>query len=384
MKFKTEQEILLSMINKAQEHYLISADDDLVERVANEEQTENQYVLDLATHAYILHDFTMLMEEMYNGVDISTAMGDQLDRLGHLVNVPRLPGLPASVTLQLSLSLPQTTDITIPSGTVVLIDQLQVDPYITYTTDSTITIHAGTTTASVTCSSDLHALQRRIPAESVQGLEGFPTVNVTNLEESTSGRNIEEDSDYRQRILLWNVKNQVGTKASFDAYLGTVEGLDDYKLIKQPEGVGTLTIVCDCEEGRLPEINEGIQENCMIFSDDPVQTIKPDDLNLDVELECMITREPIQHTVSEIIELIIKETETFVNGGNMRTGGSIHGMHIGEDFMSSQLVMHLHSMFPELLSIEVTNYTITDELGDPAVVTDYKKLQSRTTEVEIT
>ena len=99
MNFKTEQEIHLAMIQKAQERNLISEADDLVERVANEEQTENQYVLDLATHAYILHDFTMLLEEMYTGVDIGTAMGEQLDRLGHLVNVPRLPGIPAQVTL---------------------------------------------------------------------------------------------------------------------------------------------------------------------------------------------------------------------------------------------------------------------------------------------
>jgi len=384
MNFKTEKEIHLAMINHAQEIKLISEADDLVEQVSNGDRTENQYVMDLATHGYILHDFTMLMEEMYTGVDIATARGEQLDNFGKLVNVPRLPGLPAQVTLQLSLTLPQTTDINIPSGTVVNIDQLQVDPYLTYTTDSAVTIHAGTTTASVTCSSDLHALQRRIPAESVQGLEGFPTVNVTNPEESTCGRNIEEDNDYRQRILLWNVKNQVATKEAFDAYLGTIEGLDDYKLIKQPGGVGTLTIICDCEESRLPEINEGIQENCMIFSDDPVQTINPYNLNLDVELECMITREPIQHTVSEIIELVRKETETFVNGGDMRTGGSIHGMHIGEEFMPSQLVMHLHSMFPELLSIEVTNYTVTDDEGDPAEVNDYKKLLSRTVEVEIT
>ena len=379
MRFRTEKEILLEMIAKAQEHQLLGEADDIVERVGNDELTENQYVLDLATHAYILSDFMGQLEEMYTGVDIATARGEQLDRLGNLVNVERLPGLPAQIGLDLSLSLAENEDIIIPAGTVVLIDQLQVDPYITYTTDEQVTIKAGSTTASVTCSSDYHALQRRVPAECCYGLEGFANVLVTNRYEGTSGRTIEEDDQYRQRILLWNVKNQIGTKAAFDAYLGSYVGLDDYKLVAQPEGVGTLTVVCDCTEDALIPLQRGIQENCMLYTDDPVDCVGYTPIHLDIAVTATVTREPIQHTVSELIELIQREVEVFIDGGNQRTGGTTHGLHIGEELAQSQLMMHLHQMFPELTEITAITVTPVPEEGQEEAeeLSDYHKYQSR-------
>lgn len=386
MEFKTEKEILLNAIAKADELGLLGDTTGIVERVANGENTENQYVLDLSTHAYILSDFINQLESVYDSCDIATARGDQLDRIGRLVNVNRLPGIPAMMVLELSLELPSTNDIIIPAGTKVLIDQLQVDPYITYTTDSQVRITAGSTEATVTCTSDYNGLQRKVPAESVYGLDGFPTVTVYNREESTSGRSIENDDDYRTRILLWNVKNQVGTESAFQAYLGEVQGLDDYKLIPRPNGqIGYLIVVCDCNESRLPEIQAGIQENCMLFTDDPCYCVNPSRVTIDMDISAQITREPIQHTVSEIIELIRHEVEVWIDGGISRTGAVISGRRIGESFVPSLLVMHLHNMFPELISVEVSSFSMIND-GDEEVaeVTDYDKLQSRTVEVEIT
>ena len=379
MRFRTEKEILLEMIAKAQEHHLLGEAEDIVERVGNDELTENQYVLDLATHAYILSDFMNMLEEIYTGVDIATARGEQLDRLGNLVNVERLPGLPAVIELQLSLPVSQSSDITIPAGTEVVIDQLQVDPYITYRTDEQVTIPSGTTSASVTCSSDYQSLQRRVPEGCVQGLVGFPTVIVYNQYEGTQGRTIEDDDNYRQRILLWNVKNQIGTKAAFDAYLGSYVGLDDYKLVAQPEGVGTLTVVCDCTEDALIPLQRGIQENCMLYTDDPVDCVGYTPIHLDIAVTATVTREPIQHTVSELIELIQREIEVFIDGGNQRTGGTTHGLHIGEELAQSQLMMHLHQMFPELTEITTITVTPVPEEGQEEAeeLSDYHKYQSR-------
>ena len=376
MKFKTEQEILLEMIAKAQEQNLLSETDDIVERVEKGELTDNQYVLDLATHAYINRTFVEMAEDIFLGMDIATARGEQLDKIGNIVNVHRFPGIAAQINLELSLDLPEPNDIIIPAGTVVEIDQLQVDPYITYTTDEQVTIAAGVTTATVTASSDRQALQRRVPAETTYGLQGFPLVAVYNREAGTTGRNIEEDTDYRQRILLWPVINTVGTKASFEDYLGEVQGLDDYKLIPRPNGqIGYLIVVCDCNESRLPEIQAGIQDNCMLFTDDPCYCINPARTTLNVELSFEITREPIQHTVSEIIELIRQEVTIWIDGGTSRNGNVLHGLRIGETFTPSQLVMHLHNTFPELISVSVE----TEETSIP----DENKFQSGTVEVTI-
>lgn len=384
MEFKTEREILLNAIAKADELGLLGDTDDIVERVANGENTENQYVLDLSTHAYILSDFINQLEAVYESCDIATARGEQLDTLGRLVNVNRLPGIPSMMVLELSLALPSTSDLIIPAGTRVLIDELQVDPYITYTTDAQVKITAGSTEATVTCTSDYNGLQRKVPAESVYGLEGFPTVTVYNREESTSGRSIENDDDYRTRILLWNVKNQVGTESAFQAYLGEVQGLDDYKLIPRPdERIGYLDVVCDCNESRLPEIQSGLQENCMLFTDDPCYCVGPSRVFVDISLSARITREPIQHMVSEIIALIRHEVEVFIDGGTTRNGSVIQGRRIGETFTPSLLVMHLHNLFPELISIEVSDYNMINDGGEDCEVSDYDKLRCRTVEVDI-
>ena len=374
MEFKTEKEILLSMVAKAQEQELLGDIEDIVEQIDNGQRTENQYVLDLATHAYILSDFTKQLEQMYQGVDVATAQGEQLDRLGNLVNVHRLPGIAAQLNLELYIDASQLDDIVIPAGTEVLIDNLQVNPYVTYTTDSKVVIQAGSTSVSVTASSNLYALQQRVPAETTYGLEGFPTVHVYNREAGTRGRTIEEDDDYRRRILLWNVQNQVGTKAAFEAYLGAVNGLDDFKLIPQPYGVGTLTIVCDCTEETLITIRGEVQDKCMLFTDDPVDCVAPSPTDLDIEITATITRDPIQHTVSEIIELVQKEVESYIDGGNTRNGPVTAGLRIGEDFIPSKLVAHLHNQFPEFTSISCdTLETSNDDYhkfrcGDTTVV----------------
>lgn len=363
MNFKNEKDILKLMLNQAQQKELISVDENFIQQVLDGEITENQYIIDLATHAYILHDFTTQLEEVNQSVDIATARGVQLDRLGNLLNVPRHMGVAAQLEIEVNLTLPETNDIFIPRGTELSIDALQVEDYVTYTTDDDVTIPAGVTTTTIMCSSNLQARQRRVAIESVYGLKGFPLLSVTNPDSGTSGRDIENDGEYRQRILLWNVANQRGTRQCFDAYLGELEGLDDYLLIPRPEGtIGTLTVVCDCIESQLPRIEEGIQEHCMIFTDQPAECVGVSRTVLDVSVSGTLVTTPISYTVSELQELIKSEIKVFVDGGYNRDGSVNRGLRIGEGFVQSQLLSHLHNMFPELLSISsVTEDTSIDE-----------------------
>lgn len=376
MKFKTEKQILATAVAKAQEYELISTSDDIVERVSNGEQTENQYVLDLATHAYILAEFMQVAEEILDNMDVATAQGQHLDNIGKLVNVPRYPGLAAQLELDVSLPLPESEDIFIPRGTVVLIDPLQVDEYITYTTDSDVTIAAGVTTATIMASSDMKAIQRRVPEDCVLGLEGFPQLNVRNEYAGTNGRSIENDDAYRQRILLWNVQNQRGTKESFDAYLHTVEGLDDYKLIPLVEGVGTMTVVCDCIESKIYDIEQGLRDNCMLLTDRGVDCVNPDITYLDISLDIAVTTDSIKYTLDELIQLIQSQTRIYIDGGYNLNGNIVQGLRIGESFIPSKYVTYLHNLFPELDSVTCN----TEEIS----ITDYDMLRARDVEVNVT
>lgn len=358
MKFKTEQEWLDMAIDKAEESDLITTDSGLRESIQEGQKTENQYVVDLATHAYINGEMSAVQERIYESFDLATARGESLDKFGNLVNVPRLPGIPAKLVVTVNLAVAQQADIIIQPGTRVLIDPTQVPDYVVYTTDETTTIKAGVTTATIYCSSNVSALQGRVSADSVTGLEGYPTLAVRNEYAGTNGRNMENDDEYRQRLQLWSVKNIRGTEESFKAYLGQVQGLDDYKLIPRDQGVGTLTVLCDCVDSMLADIEEGIQKNCMLFTDEHVVCAGPILMDLDVEVECVSADQPLQYTLSELTEMVQHEVGTFIGGGVTRTGESIHGLRIADDFIPSQLVMHLHNMFPELVSIEcVTQQT---------------------------
>lgn len=376
MKFKTEKQILATAVAKAQEYELISTSDDIVERISNGEQTENQYVLDLATHAYILAEFMQVAEDILDNMDVATARGQHLDNIGKLVNVPRYPGLAAKLELDVTLTLPESEDIFIPRGTVVLIDPLQVDEYITYTTDSDVTIAAGVTTATIMASSDMKAIQRRVPEDCVLGLEGFPQLKVRNQYAGTNGRSIENDDAYRQRILLWNVQNQRGTKESFDAYLHTVEGLDDYKLIPLVEGVGTMTVVCDCIESKIYDIEQGLRDNCMLLTDRGVDCVNPDITYLDISLDIAVTTDTIKYTLDELIQLIQAQTRIYLDGGYNMNGNIVQGLRIGESFIPSKYVTYLHNLFPELDSVTCN----TEEIS----ITDYDMLRARGVEVNVT
>ncbi len=363
MKYRTEKEILQMMLNQAQTSELISVDDQFIQQVLRGEITENQYIIDLSAHAYVLHDFSRQLESVNQSVDVATAVGAQLDKIGNLLNVPRHMGVAAQLEVELNLTLPEDNPIFIPRGTELIIDALQVPDYVTYSTDEDVTIPAGVTTATVLCSSNLMARQRSVAIDSVYGLNGFPQISTFNRDAGTSGRDIENDGEYRQRILLWNVANQRGTRQCFDAYLGDLEGLDDYLLVPRPEGeIGTLTIVCDCIESQLSRIEEGVQEHCMIFTDQPAECVGVSRTPLNVSVSCSVVDNPISYTVAELQQLIESEVKVFIDGGYNRDGSSNRGLRIGESFTQSRLLSHLHNMFPELLSISSsTEDTTVDE-----------------------
>ena len=91
MQHRTEQEILLQMIQEAQETELIRTNEELIPKLLNGERTENQYVLDLSMHSHVLEQLEDGIFNVYTDVDLNTATGEALDRLGRLVNIARAP-----------------------------------------------------------------------------------------------------------------------------------------------------------------------------------------------------------------------------------------------------------------------------------------------------
>lgn len=167
--------------------------------------------------------------------------------------------------------------------------------------------------------------------------------------------------------------------------------MDSYNIIPRYDGVGTVRVVCDCLPSLLETIRDGVQRNCMLETDYPVDVALPESETIEsITLDIVLNNEITTLTVSEIKELLVTQTQTFVSGGFNRRGQTRQGMSIGEDFVASKLVAYLLGQVPEVLGIVPT---INATSPDPNIygedvnliypVGENKKLSITTVNVEV-
>lgn len=338
------------MVEYAGELGLITVTDELLKQLVAGEKTENQYILDLATHNFALEPFTDALTSIWESIDINLASGEALDCLGRLFNVTRFPAQPGMVDVVFSVELHEPEDIHIPAGTRVWCDGLD-GSYGVYVTSEDATLPSGVMSGSVRCENSEYGVCTPLPEECVTRLEGFD-FTVTNPNAGTGGRNIEEDKDYRERIREWSSGLNKGTRQCIDNYLGMYDGLDSYALVPLYDGVGTLKIVCDTLESNLEQISSDVHDNCMLIADVPPLCVLPDSTTLST-LELTLTKGDgvISYTNDELTSLVEAQTRAFVEGGLKRDGTNIRGMGIGEDFIPSALIRYLLDSFPELVNV---------------------------------
>ena len=352
MDFENEQTRLLRMIEYAGEKGLINVDDELLQSISDGKRIENQYILDLSVHNHAQQPLYDAAETVHADIDVNTATGEALDRLGRLVGVTRFPAMPGTVDVVVDIGEGfMTEDITIPAGTLVLCDGLD-SSFGEYQTDETVVINVGTSTMTIRCSCTDYGVVQPLPVGSVTRLNGFD-LQVSNPEHGTSGRNIEEDEDYRQRIRNATTANTVGTRAYLESYLGMYEGLDGYTLVPRYDGVGTLKIVCDTTTANLEQIRDDVYANCMSLTDVPPLCVLPTDHNLQSLTVTVLVGDICTLTREELSQIIESQVHTFVEGGYTREGIRRPGYVIGRDFYPSALLGYLVSSFPELSNIRL-------------------------------
>ena len=364
MEFLSERDMLISMVTKAQDYNLISLDEDVVSRLEVGELTQNQYILFLSVYAYILNLFQNDIREIYNDMSIDTATGAGLDNLGALFNIKRVLSQPALLELNVELPVASDTNITIPAGTSVLFEEIFMnDEEFIVSVDTTIP--AGVTSTTVRAESVNHYFMQKIPENVVKGLAGFNSIVVTNPEPSTHGKNIEEDKDLRQRIKQWIRSNTKGTRACIEDYLAGYDGIDDFSIIPLFDGVGTLKIVCDTLPSMIPEIADDVYNNCMLITDaKPVIELPTDNVMTSINVYVTV-KEEAYLTNEELIQLVVRNVENYINGGILIDGTRYAGLGIGESFNPSQLIRFL---MQEVLDIENCYFTIPDGTTEKVLI----------------
>lgn len=348
MDFRNETEILISLLQNAGEKGLIQVDDNLISDVMSGKSIENQYVLDLATHATILAELEQENYENYLNGDVRLASGEALDRLGFLVGITRIPGSPALVEITISTPTNVSESITIPSGTQLILDDIYSEH--TYLIREDIELPAGVTSINGFAVSEDYVYQPALPEGMVKGIVGFPTLNCTNHNSGSHGKDIENDEEYRTRIQNGLPQKLVGTQSYLKSYLDGYTGLDGYCLVPKHDGIGTLKIVCDTIPSLLSQISEDVYNNCMSVTDSEPVCVLPENTLLS---NLTVTISQKSNTLSdEEMGLLIKQcVNTFVEGGTKCDGSNYRGMSIGEDFNPGQLIAYLFSDCPELLNV---------------------------------
>jgi len=356
------------MVQNAVDKQLIRTNEDLIENIRQGIQTENQYVLDLSTHAHILSQLEEKNYENNQNIDIATATGEALDNLGRLVNVIRIPAQPLRVEITIGTGVALQEAVTVPAGTRVLLQGIFDDIDYDFRTVEDVTIMGGSTEANVYAESGILGYYGSLPPQSVVGLYGFSDLSATNTEASTGGKNIEEDDVYRERIRNWSSNHMVGTRGCIESYLDAYVGLDEYLLVPCFDGAGTLKIVCRTIPDMLRSIANDVYENCMSVTDYPPTVVLPSDYTLQtVEVAVRKTETEIKYTDDELKQMIASSVRSFVNGGTSRDGTIIPSYRIGQNWYPSELIAHLLSEFPELSNVRLSDETIIQIEADQRI-----------------
>ena len=353
MNFKTETEIFQDMVRDGKEKGLLNLSDEEITRFTEGENTENQYILDFSTHAYIDAQLETKAEEIHQSVDLNTAQGRDLDNIGRWFGMTRAMPQYAQVYANIEMEVNEEETIIIPSGTGVIIDETILPSGDEYVTMEDFEITQGTLTGNVLCQNTRMGFTKALAEGCIQGFEGYPSIPVTNNEQGTTGRDLESDDNFRQRVQEWPTSQLRGSKTILDDYLSKRDGVDGYKLVPRWNGPGTLKIVIDCLPELVDTIQQEVHEVCMDYKDDlPLMELPGNKVIELLSFQVNLADLPLAMTKTELKQLISNHVYCWINGGSTRNNVVLHGMSIGEDFVPAQLLTSLVGTFPEILNIQ--------------------------------
>ncbi|ENY2384845.1 baseplate J/gp47 family protein [Salmonella enterica] len=243
---------------------------------------------------------------------LSYATESSLDHLGYMTDTPRLEAQSALTTFEFRLSTVLTGAYTIPAGT-----QITTGNNVIFQTDVLTEIPPGSLSGTVSG----HAL---VPGVSGNGflpgqinalITPLPYVaSVSNLTESNSGADQEDDDNYAERIQLSPEKlSTAGPEDSYKYWTRTAnQNIKDVNVYTP--AAGTVEIHCLLKNGDIPsdELLEQIGNvlsatNIRPFTDHVIPK-KPDKVDYDISIKYWISTDDksratlIQSEVNKALE----------------------------------------------------------------------------------
>ncbi len=221
------------------------------------------------------------------------ASGDNLDELGKLLGVVRLPAESASVTLRFTIQTAQSTDLVIPEGT-----SATPDGSLIFRTNSEAKIIAGNLYCDVIAScATAGVVGNGFIAGQINQLTSPAGWTVSNITTTSGGSDEESDETLRQRIRIApEAFSNAGSVGAYTYWAKTAHpDISDVR-ISSPNPGDVLVIVL-LKDGQLPS-QEQLDSVSLILDQDKVRPLTdhvlvqpPSQVEYSIELSWYLHRE---------------------------------------------------------------------------------------------
>ena len=352
------------------------------------------YGLLLAAARTLAFNQEQSLDRVYNSAYIQDASGENLTKRSRELGFIRREAIKATGYVTFSRENDATTDYVIPSGTVV--ETLDTDP-IQFETTESVTLASGTTSVDANIEAIEAGSDGNVGANNIGSMPSPPTgvgdvnnpeptgdssVTDTNGDPLTSGRDREDDSSLRDRVLntdateegpspagiklgVQQTEGVISVDVNTNQTSGTVDGLDPYSTEVVVFGGDVLDIALTLSEvmsaTTLLRLRGGVNGT-------KEETTIPIDL-LDQDVTVPITRPVVQNLAIEI-DVVHDETydgtvaakDAIVEyvGGTFADDSVTNGRLLGEDI----LLNIAENRVEDVDGVQFANITLVDDNGD--------------------
>lgn len=352
---KTYEEIFEAALQDSLEQGLISHADDFEDFIANRQDISNYYVMDKSVIAMIVRRVYEDITLVYESDKVEYAEGIDLDDIGAKIGVSRPQATKSGVAVTFNLPYVLEEDVTVPEGFIVASSN-----NVQFETVEEIYFPVGSTSATVQCLSLSEGPATKVNAGSVTNIISANTYRLTcsNLSKSSGGNPTYTDDEYRYLLMNWFKIHLKGSLEAFENYFANHDGVDDYRIVPNWDGTGTVKIIIDPGTSDLlndiyadlrQSVNQ-IDTTITLFA--PVEKYISIYAKVNVDIDLL---NPYSDNEKQDIQArIVSAIKVFIDGGYLTNGDWYPGLNLGEDFIPHKLAVFLDDEIPELKNITFT------------------------------
>ncbi len=317
----------LNFLDATQEELLTNSKKIVEKSLGRTLERADPILLLLKSFIAIILQQRVLIDEAAKQNLLYYATGDNLEHLGALVGVERLPASSAKTTVEVKLSAPRSSVVTILQGT-----RIHAGDNVYFALNSDVIFLAGETVHEVgaTCQQVGEVGNDYEVGELNKIVDPQPFLaTITNLTKSEGGADIESDEFYRDRIRQAPESfSNAGSEGAYIFHTKSVSSLITDVLVTS-ENPGEVDIYALLDGGELPEaemlnaIERHLREDNVRPLTDLVYVRAPFTVNYSINLRYLIAESDVGNA-AKIIAKVNQAVEDFITWQRSKIGRDVN------------------------------------------------------------